>query len=91
MPRKVAKPNAVTKSAPAAKTAPAAVVVNDTGKGLEIAVVADNADDLKRTFEKYGGSRSDDWNDVIDCQTANSLRLKILRRARSKSGPLLPD
>jgi hypothetical protein len=32
--------------------------------------------DLKSTFEKYGGSRSDDWNDVIACQTANALRLK---------------
>jgi hypothetical protein len=76
MPRKVTKPKAATKSAPAAKTAPATVVVNDTGKGLEIGVVANNADDLKSTFEKYGGTRSDDWNDVIACQTANALWLK---------------
>src|SRR5215470_20211644 len=72
MPRKETKPGkkAVT------KTAPATVVVNDTGKGFEVAVVATNADDLKSTFEKYGGSRSDDWNDVIACQTANALWLK---------------
>ena len=76
MRRQVTKPKAVTKSAPAAKTAPATVVVNDTGKGFEVAVVATNADDLKSTFEKYGGSRSDDWNDVIACQTANALWLK---------------
>jgi hypothetical protein len=47
MPRKVTKPKAVTKSASAARTAPATVVVNDTGKGLKVAVVATNADDLK--------------------------------------------
>jgi hypothetical protein len=76
MPRKVTKPKAVTKSTPAAKTAPATVVVNDTGKGLKVAVVATNPDDLKETFEKFGGSRSHDWNDVIACQTANALWLK---------------
>ena len=91
MPHKETKPKAVTKTAPAAKTTPAAVVVNDTGRGLEIEVVANNADDLKSTLGKYGGSRSDDWNDVIACQTANALWLKHLRRARSKSGPPLPD
>ena len=70
MPRKVTKPKPVTKSARAT------VVVNDTGKGLRVAVVATNADDLKGTFEKFGGSRSHDWNDVIACQTANALWLK---------------
>src|SRR5215475_1576139 len=50
MPHKETKPKAVTKTAPAAKTTPAAVVVNDTGRGLEIEVVANNADDLKSTL-----------------------------------------
>jgi hypothetical protein len=45
------------------KTKPAAVVANDT-------------EGQKRTLEKFGGSRSHDWNDVITRQTVEALWLK---------------
>ena len=57
MPRKETQAKAAT------KTAPTALVVNDT-------VVVKDTDG---TLTRYGGSRSDDWNDVAACQTINAL------------------
>jgi len=51
------------------KTTPAAVVVNDT-------VIVNDADVQKGTLKKYGGSRSDDWNNVVACQAVNALGVK---------------
>jgi hypothetical protein len=45
-------------------------------KTKAVAAVATDPDDLKRTLKMIGGSRSDDWNDIITRQTAETLWLK---------------
>jgi hypothetical protein len=60
-----AEKKAVTKTAPAAKTAPAPVPV---AKNPPPGVV-----EVTEPLENFGGSRSDDWNNVIACQVVNAL------------------
>jgi hypothetical protein len=54
-----------------------------------VAVAANNTDNVKRMLKKIGGSRSDDWNDILASQTVETLWLStaVLRRKRSKSAP----
>jgi hypothetical protein len=40
------------------------------------AVVANDADGQKGTLKEFGGSRFDDWNDIITCQTVDALWVK---------------
>jgi hypothetical protein len=45
-------------------------------KTKPVAVVANDTDGQKGTLKKFGGSRSDDWNDIITRQTVEALWLK---------------
>ena len=47
----------------------------DRGKKATI-VVANAADDLKGALKHLGGSRSDDWNNILANQAINTLWLK---------------
>jgi hypothetical protein len=64
-----------------------AVVVNES------TVVVNDTDVQKGTLKKYGGSRSDDWNNVVACQAAMRFgsSTPLLRREISKSAPPSPD